>query len=180
MTFQVINGGGGGGAGGGGGGAGVPFKEHPLAIYLWRAIYPKAAINLEKVRSRMERISKMRITHAQVNAVLAHVRENAEAYGWSVAHVQKGSVGNRRLYFPIMVDGDEPFIVPDGYLGLVQAGAVSSARTLVTMATREMMALEIIAQRGDLDRADKRKMRAAASAFNAGANMITEVLNKIA
>ncbi len=177
MVLKVIDGG-----AAGGGPKKRKFKPHPLADSLWRSVYPKDAISYEQIRERMSRHAKKEITFHQVNNCIYHVRHHAYDYEWDIAHVQKGAIGEHRAYFPILVDAKDPDyrVVSEDHVVHLKKGVVSSANTLATMAEHESVALEIFANLPDVDRGDKRILRAASSMFTAAAKMAQDVIGKVA
>jgi len=156
------------------------FKEHPLAQYVWRAIYPRPAKNYDEIVERASKAYGSKLTFQQINMTMYHIRHHAYDYGWTIAHAQKGSAGEMRRYFPVLVDDqDHEYRVSD-FDEYITAGAISSAQTIATMSEHEGVALEIVATSDKLDRADKRKLRAASVMFTAAGEMAKDVLKKVA
>jgi len=137
MTFKVID---------GGGGKGGPrkFRENRLVEYLWRAVYPRHATSMEHIRQRLCKLTHERITAAQTDTAVAHLRKHAGEYGWTINHVEKGADGNDRKYFPVLVDADDPDIIvmDEDKRIAVAAGIHSSLTTTKTMCGNEAVSLE--------------------------------------
>jgi len=180
MTLRLIEGG-----GGGGGAGGVFFTPHPLADHLWNAIYPRGAKSLATVAARMSRSAGIEISEATARAVISHVRVHCFEYGWGVPPVEKGRYGINRKYIVELVDPNDPDTSisesdSGDHLIVVQRGTISTARTLATMGTNASNALEIFSNAPQLTLAEKRQFRKAASMFGAAADMVREVIARLA
>ena len=171
MTLKLIRGGrammpvppsghGGGGdpPGAGRGGRGSR-RPHWLANLLWyalcRAYYDLRAANTAEIADRMTELSEQilghyyEVTEAQAAHCLAVVRLSPLAYGFTVIHVEKGSVGLTRGYVPILVDLDQMghpvTLVDEDDLRFCAFGMSSSANTVATMLRNEATSIEFLA-----------------------------------
>jgi hypothetical protein len=167
---------------GGGGGGGQRFKEARYAYALWDAIYPRPANNYEEIADRMSKTAGKKLSFFVVNNTMCHVRKHAEHYGWTIPHARKGNrtVDEHRRYFPVMLEGNSPAMRSEVSKQSLQAGAVSSCKTIASMAEHEAAALDAAAgTTANLTSTQHRKWRAAAAMFTAASQMAREVLGQI-
>jgi hypothetical protein len=180
MTLSIIN--------GGRGSGGTPprprrkKRKHWLAEHLWKAVvkHPHAA-SAETLRNRMAVTTRLRdLNIGRVHSVLNEVREHAELYGWTVAHVAKGADNENRRFIPILVDyhsyGDPYFFYSDDDVPYVKYGLVSSARTIASMAKHESLALDLFIDM--VPRTEKRALRSMQATLTAAADMASQVADK--
>lgn len=187
-SLSLIDGGGGSGGGGGGGGGGSAtgsggggrrFRRNPLHEFLWRAIYPHAANNMEQIRERMEKVRGRRVTWFQTNNCLHHIRCHQYEYGWTVSHVQRGK-GKMRKYFPILVDAEDHTYRLSDFQDYVKAGTISTLCEVSTKANNQATCIEILVESSaEMSRGDKRQLRAASSAFTAASEMMRPVIERM-
>ena len=157
------------------------FREHPLAIYLWKAIYPHPATTYTEIAQRMSDAAEKKISFYQANNCIHHVRSHPYDYGWTIGHVRKGPGHiEHRKYFPVLVDADDHKMRVSDFRECLRDGAISSSRTIASMAEHEAAALEAAASSYDYTPVQKRKMRAVSSMFTAASRMAEEVLGEIA
>lgn len=161
-----------------------PFHPHWLSEYLWRAIYPRHAYNMEQIRTRIQKLVKTPISPAQADDVMNHVRSHCYDYNWTVEHVQKGAVGEMRMYFPILLDKDDPdFYVMDDdkYQAYMRYGAYSSVRTIASMAAHEAAAMAAYADTTpDMPPRQRKEFRAFSGMMDAASRMAVEAAARLA
>lgn len=158
---------------------GKKFRGARYAPALWDAIYPQPARNYSEIIERMSQSVGKKLSFHDVNYTIRHVRENAEDYGWTIPHVQKGRKGEYRAYFPVVLDENSPALQTDESKIQLKYGAVSSCNTIASMAEHEAVALEAASTAETLTPAQRRKVYAASSMFIAAARMAHEVANQI-
>jgi len=162
------------------GGGGRPFKPHPLADYLWRAIYPRMATSREQIRERMSKLSREQINATQVGAVMDHVWRNMESYKWMIAPAQKGA-GTLRAYFPILIDPEDvdEFAYEESCREYVTAGLISQMRTIISMQQHVAKTIEIFAETAPMSRKQRRVFREARAAVGIAQRALTDALGDL-
>jgi hypothetical protein len=170
---------------GGGGGKGSPppgggsrarrrgRRANPLNDLLWaatsRAYYTQRATSTDMISERMTRLSR-RVCGRQINVspdtaslVLDDCRRRHNFYGWTVMHVEKGSVGWNRGYVPVLMEvngeDEEVYLIDDEDLNFAIKGLRSSVGTIESMAINDadgltflIGCLEALGMRAEADR----------------------------
>ena len=140
----------------GGGGGGPPptsrsrrggRRPNPLNQLLWyatsRAIYGQRATSVENIAERMTRLSNrvlgrhISVANSTASDVILDCRRRRHNYGWTLMHVEKGSIGFHRGYVTMLIDltdqDEELYLIDSTDLDFVVRGLTSSLRTTESM-----------------------------------------------
>ena len=143
--------------GGGTGGSSRPRQLNPMNDLLWaatsRAYYRHRATSVDVVAERMTRLSlrimrrHIDVTHATAQQIIYDGRRRNMAYGWMLAHAQKGS-GEFCGFVPVLRDCDETghelFLLDADDIEFVKFGLISSVGTYRSMVRNEAEGLSLL------------------------------------
>lgn len=106
---------------------------------LWYCLPAATCVEIAKKLSL--RMSE-RISVAEVNGALAHLRRHSDHYEWTVPHVSRGiNADGEKRFIRVLTDRDGSFIVEGDTYAFVRNGAIATTAHITTMATNETAAL---------------------------------------
>jgi hypothetical protein len=159
--------------GGGSRGRRAGRRPNPLNKLLWyatsRAYYTQRATSTDMIAERMTKLSRrvmgreIRVATGTASLVIDDCRRRHNFYGWTLMHVEKGSIGWNRGYVPVLMEvnemDEEVYLIDDEDLNFAIKGLRSSVGTIESMAINDadgltflIGCLEALGLRAEADR----------------------------